>query len=192
MQNRREEVCSYFGCVPGKTGTSGSWNLHSASTQSQRLSLLRGFLWKSLSPDQHPPPARAHGCVRSSRVEVTDPPAPSGHAKRRVGTHSRRRRDPVRYWEYLNPSRLAFAASSLDSFTAATVFVVVPTPCRRSETRVDASLDVHLKPGSTEVHSSIEHILETGSRCLSGLRPCDASIARSWGIPSRYVSGLSP
>ena len=45
------------------------------------------------------------------------------------------------------------------------------------------------EPGSTEAHSSIEHILETGRGVCQDYTHVMLAIARSWGIPSRYVSG---
>ena len=45
------------------------------------------------------------------------------------------------------------------------------------------------EPGSTEVDSPIERILETGSGVCQDYTHVMLAIARSWGIPSRYVSG---
>ena len=45
------------------------------------------------------------------------------------------------------------------------------------------------EPGSTAVDSPIEHILETGRGVCQDYTHVMITIARSWGIPSRYVSG---
>ena len=44
-------------------------------------------------------------------------------------------------------------------------------------------------PGSTEVDSSIERILETGQGVCQDYAHVMASILRAWGVPCRYVSG---
>lgn len=44
-------------------------------------------------------------------------------------------------------------------------------------------------PGSTAADSPIEHVLETGRGVCQDYAHVMASIARSWGIPARYVSG---
>lgn len=44
-------------------------------------------------------------------------------------------------------------------------------------------------PGSTAADSPIEHVLETGRGVCQDYAHVMASIARSWGIPTRYVSG---
>lgn len=136
---------------------------------------------------------RKHGrtVVRaSSRVEVADPPAASGHLETASWDAFAAAADPVRYWEYLNPSRLAFACPALDSFTAANGIRRGADPW--SSLR-DAASTLHsvftYEPGSTEVHSSIEDILETGRGVCQDYAHVMLAIARSWGIPSRYVSG---
>ncbi len=44
-------------------------------------------------------------------------------------------------------------------------------------------------PGSTAADSPIEHVIETGRGVCQDYAHVMASIARSWGIPTRYVSG---
>jgi transglutaminase-like putative cysteine protease len=44
-------------------------------------------------------------------------------------------------------------------------------------------------PGSTTVASPIDHILETGSGVCQDYAHVMIAIARSWGVPTRYVSG---
>ena len=44
-------------------------------------------------------------------------------------------------------------------------------------------------PGSTSVISPIDHILETGQGVCQDYAHVMIAIARSWGIPTRYVSG---
>ena len=47
----------------------------------------------------------------------------------------------------------------------------------------------HYVPGSTSVASPIEHILESGRGVCQDYAHVMIAIARSWGIPARYVSG---
>ena len=44
-------------------------------------------------------------------------------------------------------------------------------------------------PGSTSVESSVEHVLDTGHGVCQDYAHLMIAVARSWGIPARYVSG---
>ena len=98
--------------------------------------------------------------------------------------------DPIRYWDFLNPSRLAFPCAALDSFIAA-------REIRRGADPLSSILamaaELHrsftYEPGSTAVHSPLTHILETGRGVCQDYTHVMLAIARSWSIPSRYVSG---
>lgn len=98
--------------------------------------------------------------------------------------------DPVRYWEFLNPSRLVFPCAALESFLATHGIRRGDDPL--SSLRETASV-LHTaftyEPGSTEVHSSVEHILKTGRGVCQDYTHVLLAIARSWGVPGRYVSG---
>ena len=98
--------------------------------------------------------------------------------------------DPVRYWEFLTPSRFARPGAALEAFTAA-------HGIRRGNGPLSSLLETasrlhstfRYEPGSTEVDSPIERILETGGGVCQDYTHVMLAIARSWGIPSRYVSG---
>ena len=45
------------------------------------------------------------------------------------------------------------------------------------------------EPGITDVSSTVDHIIETGKGVCQDYAHVMISIARSWGIPARYVSG---
>ena len=45
------------------------------------------------------------------------------------------------------------------------------------------------QPGITDVSSTVDHIIETGKGVCQDYAHVMIAIARSWGIPSRYVSG---
>ena len=45
------------------------------------------------------------------------------------------------------------------------------------------------QPGTTSADSPIEHVLESGRGVCQDFAHVMIAIARSWGVPSRYVSG---
>ena len=98
--------------------------------------------------------------------------------------------DPVRYWEFLNPSRFARPCPALDAFATSHAIERGPDPLG---TLLAASSTLHsvftYEPGSTGADSPIEHILETGCGVCQDYTHVLISLARSWGIPARYVSG---
>ncbi len=132
-----------------------------------------------------------HTLVRSAaQVEVVD----TRDSSRQAGTASwdalAAVADPVRYWDYLSPSRLAFPCPALDSFTRANGVTRGRDPL--SSLRHAASTlrsTFTYEPGSTAVDSSLEHVLETRRGVCQDYTHVMLAIARSWGIPSRYVSG---
>ena len=98
--------------------------------------------------------------------------------------------DPVRYWEFLNPSRFARPGPALDAFATSHAIERGPEPLG---TLLKASATLHsvfsYTPGSTGVDSPIEHVLESGRGVCQDYTHVLISLARSWGIPARYVSG---
>ena len=97
---------------------------------------------------------------------------------------------PLHHWEYLTPSRFARPSPALTAFTDA-------NGLRRGDDPLSSLLEMaralhalfQYEPGSTAVDSPIEHILETGRGVCQDYTHVMIAIARSWGIPSRYVSG---
>ena len=97
---------------------------------------------------------------------------------------------PLRHWEFLAPSRFARPSPALADFAEAKVL-------RRGGDPLSSLLELgralhdsfRYEPGSTAVDSPIERILETGSGVCQDYTHVMIAIARSWGIPSRYVSG---
>lgn len=98
--------------------------------------------------------------------------------------------DPVRHWEYLHPSRYVSFGSALAEFTAVNGIQRGADPL---SSLLEMAAGLHrvftYEPGSTSVNSSMEHILETGRGVCQDYTHVMLAIARSWGIPSRYVSG---
>lgn len=97
---------------------------------------------------------------------------------------------PLRYWEFLAPSRLARPGPALEAF-------VEKNGIRRGEDPLGSIRDLSSKlhavfryePGSTAADSTIERILTTGKGVCQDYAHVMIAICRTWGIPSRYVSG---
>ena len=97
---------------------------------------------------------------------------------------------PLQHWEFLTPSCFARSSPALAAFTE-------DKGLRRGGDPLSSLLELgrtlhgafRYEPGSTAVDSPIEHILETGSGVCQDYTHVMIAIARSWGIPSRYVSG---
>ena len=100
-------------------------------------------------------------------------------------------RDSVEYWGFMHPSRFARPSTALDDFVSghgldnAERDPLSALVCL-SETLYGA---FQYMPGSTSAVSPIEHILESGKGVCQDYAHVMISIARSWGVPSRYVSG---
>ncbi|MCY3733553.1 MAG: transglutaminase family protein [Chloroflexi bacterium] len=98
--------------------------------------------------------------------------------------------DPVDFWEFLHPSRFARPSAALDAFIAANDIRRGADPL--SSLR-EMAYTLHraftYDPGSTAVDSPIERVLETGRGVCQDYTHVMIAIARSWGVPSRYVSG---
>ena len=100
-------------------------------------------------------------------------------------------RDSVEYWGFMHPSRFARPSTALDDFVSGHGMdkpegdPLSALVCL-SETLYEAFQYV---PGSTSAVSPIEHILESGKGVCQDYAHVMISIARSWGVPSRYVSG---
>ena len=125
-----------------------------------------------------------------SQVELAGPPPPEGSAEAEGWDALADMVDPVRHWEYLSPSRFAYPCPALDSFAAANGIHRGDSP-RRSLLEASSALHAAFayEPGSTAVDSPIERILETGRGVCQDYTHVLIAIARSWGVPSRYVSG---
>ncbi|MCZ0952526.1 MAG: transglutaminase family protein [Rhodospirillaceae bacterium] len=98
--------------------------------------------------------------------------------------------DPVDGWEFLQPSRYVRYSDALEAFTSANGIERGADPLS-SLTELSARLHraFQYDPGSTAVDSPMDHILETGRGVCQDYTHVMLAIARSWGIPGRYVSG---
>ncbi len=93
-------------------------------------------------------------------------------------------------WSFTSPSGLVRPSPGLEAFVQRHGIGAGDDPLE-SLSRLSDTLHRCLEyiPGSTTAESSVEHILETGRGVCQDYSHLMIAIARSWGIPSRYVSG---
>ncbi len=99
-------------------------------------------------------------------------------------------KDDSGYWDFTRPSAFCRPSPALAAFVDESGIQACGDPL---ESLVQLSDTLHnsfrYAPGSTTVVSPIEHILETRQGVCQDYSHVMITIARSWGIPSRYVSG---
>ena len=99
-------------------------------------------------------------------------------------------KDSFTHWDFMHPSVLAKSSPALANFVSRNGIQRGDDPLkdllRLSETLHNS---FHYAPGSTLATSPIEHILESGRGVCQDYAHVMIAIARSWGIPARYVSG---
>ena len=100
-------------------------------------------------------------------------------------------RDSVEYWGFMHPSRFARPSTALDDFVSGHGLDKPGGDPFSALVRLSGTLYEAFQyvPGSTSAVSPIEHILESGRGVCQDYAHVMISIARSWGVPSRYVSG---
>ncbi len=99
-------------------------------------------------------------------------------------------RESFDHWHFTHASTLARPSPLLEDF-------VVRNGIERGDDPLAGLLQLcqslfrsfEYVPGSTTVASPVEHILESGRGVCQDYAHVMIAIARSWGIPSRYVSG---
>ena len=102
----------------------------------------------------------------------------------------RAQRDSVAAWDFLQPSALTTPSPILSAFTHRTGIRPGADPLESLRRLSDTLHDCFTySPGSTSVISPIDHTLETGRGVCQDYAHVMAAIARSWSIPTRYVSG---
>ncbi len=135
--------------------------------------------------------AHQHTLVRSrSEVTTVDPAPLPERLEPDAWEALREAASPVDNWEFMGPSRFARPSPALAAFTDARAI-------RRGRDPLTSLLELaaalhgtfRYEPASTSVDSPIEDILETGRGVCQDYTHVMITIARSWGIPSRYVSG---
>ena len=129
--------------------------------------------------------------VRSTAQVVT---APAPNMPERMEAEAweeiSRSADPVRHWEYLAPSLFVRPGPVLDSFAESCGISRAADPLTTLlETGRALRAAFTYTPGSTAVDSPMERILETRRGVCQDYTHVMLALGRSWGIPSRYVSG---
>ena len=94
------------------------------------------------------------------------------------------------HWDFTHPSVLAKSSPTLAHFVDRNGIKRGNDPLK-DLLRLSATLhsSFHYIPGSTSVASPIEHILKSGQGVCQDYAHVMIAIARSWGVPARYVSG---
>lgn len=130
--------------------------------------------------------------VSNSEVEVDHPTVPVLHEGSGTGDWDEVRsmgRDP-RWWDFTGTSPLARPTAALREFV--TELGVEPDIDPLSDVlALSAALNdaFEYTPGATTVESSIDDILVSGKGVCQDYTHVLVAIARSWGVPTRYVSG---
>ena len=133
----------------------------------------------------------SHARVRStSMVETAPAPALPDRLDPAAWDELALQAGAVRFWHYLAPSRFARPVEALERFAARNAIARGPDPLSTlRETCAALHACFVYEPGSTTVDSTIDSILETGAGVCQDYTHVMLTLGRSWGIPSRYVSG---
>ena len=129
-----------------------------------------------------------------STVEVASAPPLPAHLHTNAWEEIRSRRESCAEWDFTQPSALVRPSPALDEFVARHGIAPMDDPLA-SLLQLSHTLHDCLQyiPGSTTTESPVEHIIETGRGVCQDYAHLMLAIARSWGIPARYVSGyLNP
>ncbi len=98
--------------------------------------------------------------------------------------------DSFALWDFTHDSPLARSSPALTAFIEREGIRPAADPLQALQQLSKTLHDVFVYvPGSTTVASPVEHILESGRGVCQDYAHVMIAIARSWGVPSRYVSG---
>ena len=130
--------------------------------------------------------------VVSARSTVEAPPTPALPATLGKGAWAdlRSSADAWADWDFVRPSRMTAPSPALEAFAARLEAAPESDPLE-DLSRLNAALHEAFEytPGATRVDSPIEHILESGRGVCQDYAHVMIALARSWGVPARYVSG---
>lgn len=127
-----------------------------------------------------------------ARSEVEVPPAPAvpERLQARAWPALRAEIEPFRDWDFLQPTPLTQPTAALDALVSELGLTAGDDPLSAAKGLSEALHDAfEYVPGRTSANSPIEHILETRAGVCQDYAHVMIAVARSWGIPSRYVSG---
>ena len=93
-------------------------------------------------------------------------------------------------WDFIHPSALIPPTAALSAFVERHRIRPGSDPLE-SLVRLSETLHrrVHYVPGATSAESPVDHVLRTDRGVCQDFAHAMIAIARSWGIPARYVSG---
>ena len=131
--------------------------------------------------------------VALSAIETAATAPPSGSLGVGSWEEVRSWRDSLAYWDFMHASALARPSARLKDFVDRMDIRAAGDPLEALTGLSDAlHRGFEYVPGSTSVASSIDHVLENGRGVCQDYSHVMIAIARSWGVPSRYVSGYGP
>ena len=125
-----------------------------------------------------------------SEVEVAPPPALPERLDGDAWQALRDGIDPFQDWDFTQPSALTRPSPALDALIAELKLRPSADPLTATRALSDALHDAFAyTPGATSTDSSIEDVLACRAGVCQDYAHVMIAIARSWGIPTRYVSG---
>jgi len=135
-------------------------------------------------------PHRGLSITTASSIDVLPPDPVPEMLGSGAWPRIRARRNAFSDWDFTRPSALTGPSQALAAFVRRLDIHPLEDPLaslRRLTHTLHRSFTY--SPGSTSVISPIDHILETGHGVCQDYAHVMIAIARSWGIPTRYVSG---
>ena len=131
--------------------------------------------------------------VARSSIEITAAEPPSGSPGAGSWEEIRSWRDSFTYWDFMHATTLTRPSARLKEFVDRMGIRAGGDPLEALTGLSDAlHRGFEYVPGSTSAASPIDHVLETGRGVCQDYAHVMLAIARSWGVPSRYVSGYLP
>ena len=136
---------------------------------------------------------RAHTVLEitaRSTVESTPPVALPTRLDSGAWKEIRARADSFPDWDFTHASPLIGPSTNLEAFAERHGIKRGADPLE-SLLRLSNTLHRRLRyvPGTTSAESSVDHVLETDCGVCQDYAHVMIAVARSWGIPARYVSG---
>ena len=93
-------------------------------------------------------------------------------------------------WEFLRFTELTTVSTALNQWLGSVSLADEGDPYTRLKTLTQYMFKTFdYQPGSTHVDSTIDHLLEIQAGVCQDYAHLMIAVARSWGIPARYVSG---
>lgn len=125
-----------------------------------------------------------------STVDVASPDAPAERCDEGAWETILGWRDSFHHRDFLDHGGLARPSPGLERFVRQNGIEPSGDPMTALK-RLSSALFERFEyvPGSTTISSTIDHILDTGRGVCQDYAHVMIAVARTWGIPSRYVSG---